>query len=133
MQSAPSVPGVITLPTEFSVQTVADRLDEIARKRGLTVFARIDHQAGAAEAGLEMQEAQVLVLGSPKAGTPIMSAAPLMALELPLRVLVWAGADGRTWVSFTDPDWLAERYSVPPELIEGIRPLRTLVDSARGA
>jgi uncharacterized protein (DUF302 family) len=133
MQSAPSVPGVITLPTEFSVQTVADRLDEIARKRGLTVFARIDHQAGAAEAGLEMQEAQVLVLGSPKAGTPIMSGAPLMALELPLRVLVWAGADGRTWVSFTDPDWLGERYSVPPELIEGIRPLRTLVDSARGA
>jgi uncharacterized protein (DUF302 family) len=133
MQSAPSVPGVITLPTEFSVQTVADRLDGIARKRGLTVFARVDHQAGAAEAGLEMQEAQLLLLGSPKAGTPIMSAAPLMALELPLRVLVWAGADGRTWVSFTDPDWLAERYSVPPEVIEGIRPLRALVDSARGA
>jgi uncharacterized protein (DUF302 family) len=132
MESAPTVPGVITLPSEMSVQSVADQLEEVARERGLTVFARIDHRANAIEAGLEMQEAQVVLLGSPKAGTPIMSATPLIALELPLRVLVWAGADGRTWVTFNDPDWLGERFSVPPELLDGIRPLRALVDAARG-
>ena len=133
MESAPTVPGLITLASERPVAAVADRLEEVARERGLTVFARIDHHAGAVAAGLEMQEAQVVLVGSPKAGTPIMSAAPLVALELPLRVLIWAGADGRTWVTLTDPDWLGERFSVPPDLIDGIRPLRALVDIARGA
>ena len=133
MDTAPTVPGVITLASENAVAAVADRLEEVARERGLTVFARIDHRAGAVDAGLDMQEAQVVLVGNPKAGTPIMSAAPLVALELPLRVLIWAGADGRTWVTFTDPDWLAERYSVPPELVDAIRPLRAVVDIARGA
>jgi uncharacterized protein (DUF302 family) len=127
----PNAPGLITLPSELAVADVADRLGELARERGLTVFARVDHRAGALEAGLDMQEAQVLFVGNPKAGTPIMSAAPLAAFELPLRVLVWAGADGRTWVTFADPDWLAERYSVPPSLADAIRPLRALVDAAR--
>ena len=131
--TAPSVPGVITLPSELAVQSIADHLAAIAEEHGLTVFARIDHRAGAKSVGLEMQDAQVLIVGSPKGGTAIMSAAPLVALELPLRVLVWAGADGRSWVTYTDPDWLGERYSVPPELIDGIRPLRALVDAARGA
>jgi uncharacterized protein (DUF302 family) len=129
---APNAPGLITLPSERPVAEVVDRLESIARERGLTVFARIDHRAGAHDVGLEMQDAQVLLLGNPKAGTPIMSAAPVAAYDLPLRVLAWAGTDGRTWVTFTDPDWLADRYTVPPELIDAIRPLEALVREASG-
>jgi uncharacterized protein (DUF302 family) len=128
---APNAPGLITLAGEGTVADVADRLEAVARERGLTVFARIDHRARARDAGLDMQDAQVLLLGNPKAGTPIMTAAPVAAYELPLRVLVWAAADGRTWLTFTDPDWLAERFTLPPELVDGIRPLRALVDAAR--
>ena len=131
--TAPSLPGMITVSSAVGVGEFTDRLAALAEDRGLTVFARVDHAAGARAAGLEMQDAQVLLLGSPKAGTPLMQAAPLIAFDLPLRVLAWAGADGRTWVTFHDPDWLGERYSVPPELIDNIRPLRALVDAARSA
>jgi uncharacterized protein (DUF302 family) len=127
----PNAPGLITLASERPVAEVIDRLESIAAERGLTVFARIDHRAAAQDVGLDMQDAQVLLLGNPRAGTPIMSAVPVAAYELPLRVLAWEGPDGRTWVTFTDPDWLAERFTVPPSLIDAIRPLRALVDAAR--
>ena len=124
----PNAPGVISVAAEGSVADVADRFATIAGDHGLTVFARVDHHAAAAAAGVEMQEAQVVFVGNPKAGTPIMIAAPLVALELPLRVLVWADSDGATWISFTDPDWTAERFGVE---VDGLRPLQNLVDAAR--
>ena len=80
--------------------------------------------------GLEMQEAHVLIFGNPKAGTPLMIASPLLALELPLRVLVWQGSDGRTWVSYASSEYLAARYSIPHELIGNIAGIDGVVDSA---
>ena len=82
--------------------------------------------------GLEMQEAQVLIFGNPKAGTPLMIASPLLALELPLKVLVWQGSDGRTWVSYTSSAYLAARYSIPHELIGNITGIDSVVESALG-
>ena len=80
--------------------------------------------------GLEMQEAHVLIFGNPKAGTPLMIASPLGALELPLKVLFWQGSDGHTWVSYTSSDYLAARYSIPHELIGNIAGIDDVVDSA---
>jgi uncharacterized protein (DUF302 family) len=130
--TAPTVPGMITLPSGLPVTEVADRLAAVAEERGVNVLARIDHTARAGEIGMDLQDCEVLLVGSPTAGTPLMKAAPLVAFDLPLRILVWAGADGRTWVSFHDPDWLGEHYLVPPALIDSIRPLRALVDAVRG-
>ncbi len=119
--AAPGAPGVVTLPSRHSVAETVDRIEAAVRGRGTTVFARVDHQAGAAAAGLAMHEAVVVLFGSPRAGTPVMTAAPLAALDLPLRVLVWRAPEGTpgagaVWVSWTPPTLLADRYAVPPAL-----------------
>jgi uncharacterized protein (DUF302 family) len=99
----------------------------------LTVFAHIDHGANAQGAGLKMQDAQVLIFGSPKSGTPLMVASPLLALDLPLRALVWQDYIGKVWVSYTDPASLARRYALPDDLVGNIAGIEGVVDSAVGA
>ena len=107
----PHVEGIITKPSPYSAIRLVERLQEILQSHGLVLFAHINHSEEARRVGLEMQEAHVLIFGNPKAGTPLMIASPLVALELPLKVLVWQGSDGRTWVSYTSSDYLAARYS----------------------
>jgi len=126
----PQIEGIITKPSSFSAKEIVERLQETMRSRGLTVFAHINHSEEARRVGLEMQEAHVLIFGSPKAGTPLMIASPLLALELPLKVLVWQGSDGRVWVSYTSSAYLAARYSIPPELIGNIAGIDGVVDNA---
>ncbi len=126
----PQIEGIITKPSSFSAKEIVERLQETMRSRGLTIFAHINHSEEARRVGLEMQEAHVLIFGSPKAGTPLMIASPLLALELPLKVLVWQGSDGRVWVSYTSSAYLAARYSIPQELIGNIAGIDSVVDSA---
>lgn len=126
----PQIGGIITKPSSFSAKEIVERLQETMRSRGLTIFAHINHSEEARRVGLEMQEAHVLIFGSPKAGTPLMIASPLLALELPLKVLVWQGSDGRVWVSYTSSAYLAARYSIPQELIGNIAGIDSVVDSA---
>jgi uncharacterized protein (DUF302 family) len=126
----PQIEGIITKPSSFSAKEIVERLQETMRSRGLTIFAHINHSEEARRVGLEMQEAHVLIFGSPKAGTPLMIASPLLALELPLKVLVWQGNDGRVWVSYTSSAYLAARYSIPPELIGNIAGIDGVVDNA---
>jgi uncharacterized protein (DUF302 family) len=126
----PQIEGIITKPSSFSAKEIVERLQETMRSRGLTIFAHINHSEEARRVGLEMQEAHVLIFGSPKAGTPLMIASPLLALELPLKVLVWQGNDGRVWVSYTSSAYLAARYSIPQELIGNIAGIDSVVDSA---
>ena len=128
--AAPSADGVISKPSPYPVDETIRRLEEVVRGKGLTIFARIDHRAGAREAGLEMQDEQVLVFGSPKAGTPLMIAQPLVGLDLPLRVLVWRGADGRVWASYQDSAFIARRYGLADGLEKNISVLPALVEAA---
>lgn len=125
----PPVEGIITKNSPFSVAETLERLQEAMHKRSLTVFAHINHSGEAERVGLKMQEAHVLVFGSPKAGTPLMIASPLLALDLPLKVLVWQSNDGRVWVSSTSTAYLAARYSIPQELTGNIAGIDGLVES----
>ena len=97
----PSVEGIVSRPSPFAVQETLQRLKAVIGSHNLTLFAQIDHSDLARGVGLTMQEAHVLIFGNPKGGTPLMIASPLLALELPLKVLVWQSADGQVWVSTT--------------------------------
>jgi uncharacterized protein (DUF302 family) len=125
-----SAEGVISRPSAHSVDETMRRLDEVVRGKGLTVFARIDHRAGAREAGLDMQEEQVLIFGNPRAGTPLMVARPVVGLDLPLRVVVWSASDGRVWASYQDGAYIASRYGLPAGLEKNISAVAALVDAA---
>jgi uncharacterized protein (DUF302 family) len=112
------------------VDETMDRLESLAKKRGLTVFARINFAKDAAAVGLTMQPTQLLILGSPAAGTPLMVAAAGTALDLPLKVLAWADAANRCWVSFNSPEYLQRRHGFPAALLANIAGLEKLVQAA---
>ena len=126
----PSVEGIVTRPSPFSVEETLERLQEAIRSRNLSLFAQIDHSGEANRAGLKMQEAHVLIFGSPKAGTPLMIASPLLALDLPLKVLVWQSDDDRVWVSSTSVAYLKVRYAIPQELVGNIAGIDALIEGA---
>ena len=92
-----------------------DRLEAEVKARGLTVFARIDHAAGAAQADLALRPTEVLVFGNAKGGTPLMQASQSIGIDLPLRVLVWEDESGQIWLAYNEPSWLAKRHGLGPE------------------
>jgi uncharacterized protein (DUF302 family) len=122
--------GIKVVAASSGVQETLDRLESLAKKRGLTVFARIDFAKDAASAGLSMQPTQLLILGSPLAGTPLMVAEPGTALDLPLKVLAWQDAANRSWVSFNTPEYLQQRHAFPAALMANIAGLEKLVQAA---
>jgi uncharacterized protein (DUF302 family) len=124
----PSVEGIVTKPSPFSVEETLERLKEAIHNRNLTLFTQIDHSEEAKRVGLKMQEAHVLIFGSPKAGTPLMIESPLLALDLPLKVLVWQSEDDRVWVSTTSAAYLKVRYALPQELIGNISGVDALIE-----
>ena len=124
----PSVEGIVTRISPFSVEQTLERLKEAIHNRNLTLFTQIDHSEEAKRVGLKMQEAHVLIFGSPKAGTPLMIASPLLALDLPLKVLVWQSEDDRVWVSTTSVAYLKVRYDLPHELIGNISGVDALIE-----
>lgn len=128
--SAGAPEGIVTKASPFSVEETLSRLEAAIRERGLTLFARIAHSEEARRAGLAMQPAHVLIFGSPKAGTPLMVAAPLLALDLPLRVLVWQDGAGKVWASYYAPLYLAARFGLSNALIKNIAGIEALVESA---
>ena len=126
----PSVEGIVTRPSPFSVEETLVRLQEAIHSRNLTLFAHIDHSGEAKRVGLTMQAAHVLIFGNPKGGTPLMIASPLLALDLPLKVLVWQGEDDQVWVSTTSAAYLKVRYAIPQELIGNIAVVDALIEQA---
>ncbi len=104
--------GLITIPSNYSTQQTLDRLEAALRKAGITIFARIDHAAGAGSVGLALRPTQVLIFGNPKAGTPLMQADQRIGLDLPLRVLAWEDEAGNANLTYDDIDWLAARYGL---------------------
>ena len=128
--TSPSVEGIVTRPSPFSVEETLVRLQEAIHSRNLTLFANIDHSGEARRVGLTMQEAHVLIFGNPKGGTPLMIASPLLALDLPLKVLVWQGEGDQVWVSTTSAAYLKVRYAIPQELIGNIAVVDALIEQA---
>jgi uncharacterized protein (DUF302 family) len=125
--------GIRMLAATRGVDETLDRLEALAKGRGLRIFARINFAKDAAAAGLAMPPTQLLILGSPAAGTPLMLAAPGTALDLPLKVLAWQDAANRCWVSFNTPEFLQQRHGFPAELIANIAGLEKLVQAAIAA
>jgi uncharacterized protein (DUF302 family) len=122
--------GLITLPGKHSVQETLSRLEALLQEKGLTIFARIDHSGEAEKIGLKMHNTKLLIFGSPKAGTPLMQAAPTLAIDLPLKALVWEDAEGRAWLTYNDPAYLQQRHNSPPELLLNIAGVATLLQKA---
>ena len=106
------VPGLTVVRGSGAPQPTADRLEAAIRARGLTLFARIDHAAGAADAGLTLRFTQLLIFGNARGGTPLMQAAQTIGIDLPLRALVWQDAAGDTWLGYNDPAWLAHHHGI---------------------
>jgi uncharacterized protein (DUF302 family) len=130
MSSNESGKGMKVLAATATVDETMDRLETMAKKRGLIVFARINFAKDAAAAGLKMQPSQLLILGSPVAGTPLMVAAPATALDLPLKVLAWQDEANRRWVCFNTPEYLQQRHGFPAALMPNIAGLGKLVQAA---
>jgi uncharacterized protein (DUF302 family) len=120
---------LVTKQSPTSVADTVARLSSIAEAKGLKVFAVVDHSGEAASAGLELRDTKVVIFGSPAAGTPVMAAHPLAALDLPLKVLVWDD-DGQTKLTYTAPDELARRYGLSDELSARLAGIGPLTDAA---
>jgi uncharacterized protein (DUF302 family) len=130
MMSANSQNGLIHLPSKYSVDQTMQRLEALLQERGITIFARIDHSGEAAKVGLTMRPTKLLIFGSPKGGTPLMQAAPSIAIDLPLKALFWEDGDGKVWLTYNDPAYLQQRHNVPAELLPNIAGVSALFGKA---
>lgn len=129
--------GLTTMPGSFGPMETADRLEAEAKANGMTVFARINHAALAAEVGLALRPTEVLFFGNPRGGTPLMQAGQTIGIDLPLKALVWQDAAGKTWLSYNEPAWLAQRHGLGPatdKIIANMsQTLKAIVNKAAGA
>jgi uncharacterized protein (DUF302 family) len=122
--------GMVHLRSRHPVPETVQRLESSLRAHGLNIFGLIDHGGEAEKVGLTMRPTQVLVFGSPTAGTPLMVAAPTLAIDLPLKALVWEDAGGAVWLSYNSPEYLRERHGVPEDLIKNIAGAGALLKQA---
>jgi uncharacterized protein (DUF302 family) len=119
--------GIISKQSDHSVDEIVEKLKGILQAKGITLFALVDHSGEAAKAGLQMPPTKLLIFGNPKGGTPLMLASPSSAIDLPLKILVAEGADGKSRVSYNSPAYLRQRHDLPQELIQNIAVVEALV------
>ena len=112
--------GMVHLRSPYSVSETLKRLEIVLAAKSLTVFAQVDHSGEAEKVGLKMRPTQVIIFGSPRSGTPLMVASPTLAIDLPLKALVWEDAEGAVWLSYNDPEYLKRRHGIPDELVKNI-------------
>jgi uncharacterized protein (DUF302 family) len=112
--------GMVHLNSAYSVAETILRLESVLKAKGMAIFCRVDHSGEAERAGLKMNPTQLLIFGSPKAGTPLMVASPTLAIDLPLKALVWEDAGGKVWVSYNAPEYLKQHHNIPDELVKNI-------------
>jgi uncharacterized protein (DUF302 family) len=122
--------GLVHLSSPHTVSETLQRLESILAARGLQVFARVDHSGEAEKVGMHMRPTKLLIFGSPKAGTPLMAAAPTLAIDLPLKALIWEDEQGKVWLSYNSPEYLKERHGVPEDLIGNIAGAGSLMAKA---
>ena len=106
------IEGLTSIQSSFRPKAAMDRLDAEIRAKGLNVFARIDHAAGAAEVGLTLAPTELIIFGNARGGTPLMQSVQTIGIDLPLKALVWQDASGKTWLSYNEPRWIAQRHGV---------------------
>jgi uncharacterized protein (DUF302 family) len=122
--------GIISKPSNHSVDQTVGNVRSLLLDRGVTLFAFIDHSGEAERVGVKMRPTKLLIFGSPKAGTPLMLAAPSSAIDLPLKILVWEDVDGKVWVTYNSATYLQERHCLPEELLQNIAVVETLAAKA---
>jgi uncharacterized protein (DUF302 family) len=122
--------GIFTRPSKHSVDETIAKLQTMLREKGVAIFALVDHSGEAAKIGMEMRNTKLLIFGNPKAGTPLMLAAPSIAIDLPLKLLVWEDQAGKAWISFDSTEYLRARHHFPQELAQNIAVVSVLADKA---
>jgi len=124
--------GIISKLGNRSVAETVEKLKSILQAKGVPLFALIDHGGEAEKVGMKMLPTKLLIFGNPKAGTPLMLAAPSVAIDLPLKILVWEDSQGKVWVSYNSPAYLQQRHGLPQDLLQNIAILETLAATAAG-
>jgi uncharacterized protein (DUF302 family) len=126
--------GLITVRSSHGPKETMTRLEAAVKAKGLTVFAHVDHAAGAAEVGLSLRPTDLLIFGNAKGGTPLMQSVQTVGIDLPLKALVWQDASGNTWLAYNDPAWLAKRHGLTAEADASVSALAAaLAALAKGA
>src|SRR5579864_6442825 len=123
--------GIVNRPSNHSVDETVARLKSILQAKGVALFALVDHSGEAEKAGINMRPTKLLIFGNPKAGTPLMLAAPSSAIDLPLKILVWEDAQGKVWVSYNSASYLQERHGLPENLLQNIAVVQALAAAAK--
>jgi len=121
--------GLVHLSSPYSVLETLKRLESVLQSRSLAVFARIDHSGEAEKVGMKMHPTQLIIFGSPKGGTPVMVASPTLAIDLPLKALVWEDAGGKVWLSYNTAEYLKQRHNIPDDLVKNIAVIGPLLQS----
>jgi uncharacterized protein (DUF302 family) len=115
-----SATGIVDIPSHHSVDATVERVRGILEAKGVTLFALVDHSGEAEKVGLRMRPTKLLIFGNPKAGTPVMLAAPSIAIDLPLKILVWEDTEEKVWISYNSADYLRSRHNIPAELMQNL-------------
>ena len=122
--------GIVTIPSRHSVEDTLQRVKAMLSAKGVKVFALVDHSGEAEKAGLQMRNTKLLIFGNPRGGTPLMLAVPTVALDLPLKILVWEDADGKVWLTYNSVEFIRQRHNLPPELAANIAVIDKLAAKA---
>jgi len=122
--------GLVHIPSPYAVAETLQRLEAMLKSKGLTIFARVDHSGEAAKVGMQMRPTQLLIFGSPKGGTPVMLAAPSVAIDLPLKALVWEDEHGKVWISHNSSEYLQHRHGLPEPLVANLAGAGALIQKA---
>jgi len=122
--------GIVDVPSNHSVDETVERVKSILQSKGVALFALIDHSGEAEKVGMKMPPTKLLIFGNPKGGTPLMLAAPSVAIDLPLKILVWQDGQGKVWLSYNSPEYLRARHGLPQDLLQNIAVVETLAAKA---
>jgi len=122
--------GIVDIPSNHTVDQTVERLRGFLQAKGVTLFALVDHSGEAEKAGMKMSPTKLLIFGSPKAGTPVMLASPSIAIDLPLKILIWEDSNEKVWISYNSPTYLRERHGVPLELLPNLGAVESFATKA---
>jgi uncharacterized protein (DUF302 family) len=122
--------GIVSRQSQHSVDETVMRLENLLQAKGVTLFALVDHSGEAQKAGMQMPPTKLLIFGNPAGGTPVMLAAPSIAIDLPLKILVSEDSEGAVWLSWNSPDYLQQRHGVPADLVKNIAAAAALAENA---
>ena len=125
--------GLTTIPSSFAAKETMDRLEAAVKTKGLTVFARVDHAAGAAAAGLPLRPTELLIFGNARGGTPLMQADQAVGIDLPLKALVYEDVNGKVWLAYNNPAWLAQRHGLGPNVDVTVKALEAALHGLAAA